>query len=116
MSFLSRPLAVALFGASLALPCLAAAESTVHEVVVRPGAAGAEVRSERVSFSDLNLDHPSGARALLLRIRGAAQRVCGPDEGIHADGGFKACVRGAVDRAVTELDNPLVSSLHQKQG
>ena len=116
MSIRSRILAIALTGAALALPCLASAQSTVHEVVVRPSAAGAEIRAERVSFSDLNVDHPSGARALLLRIRGAAKRVCGPEDGLHADGSFKECVRGAVNRAVTELDNPLVSSLHQKQG
>jgi len=116
MSFLSRPLAAALLSASLALPCVAAAQSTVHEVIVRPNSAGAEARSERVSFSDLNLDHPSGARALLLRIRGAAKRVCGPEDGLHADDSFKTCVRDAVGRAVTELDNPLVSSLNQKLG
>ncbi len=116
MSFLSRPLAAALLSASLAIPCLAVAQSTVHEVVVRPSATGAEVRAEKVSFSDLNLEHAAGARTLLLRIRGAAQRVCGPDDGFHADDSFKACVRESINRAVTELDNPLVSSLHQKKG
>lgn len=116
MSFLSRPLAAALFSAAVALPCLATAQSTVHELVVRPSASGAEVRAERVTFADLNLDHPAGARTLLQRIHGAAQRVCGPDAGFPADNEFRTCVRGAVNRAVTELDNPLVSSLHQKQG
>ncbi len=116
MSFLSRPLAAALLSAAVAIPCFASAQSTVHEVVVRPNTAGAEVRAEKVSFSDLNLDHPSGARALLQRIRGAAQRVCGPEEGLHSDDSFKVCVRTAVNRAVTDLDNPLVSSLNQKRG
>ncbi len=116
MSFLSRPLAAALLSAAVAIPGLASAQSTVHEVIVRPNAPGVETRSEKVSFSDLNVDHPSGARALLQRIRGAARRVCGPEDGLHADDSFKVCVRTAVNRAVTDLDNPLVSSLNQKRG
>ena len=117
MRFMSRPLAVALLAASVALPCFASAQRTVRQVVVRPNTAEAEVRAERVSFTDLNVEHTDGARALLQRIRGAAQRVCGPDGGLHAaDGSFKACVRTSVARAVRELDNPLVSSLHQKPG
>jgi UrcA family protein len=114
MSVLSRPLAAALLSVSLALPALAAARSPAHEIIVRPAASGVDVRAERVSYADLNLDHPAGARTLLMRINGAAQRVCGTDDGIHGDGGYKACVRKAVDRAVTEVGNPLVISLHQR--
>ncbi len=116
MTLSFRPIAMALAAASFTLPCLALAQTTVHEIVVRPSTGASEVRTERVSFTDLNLDHPSGARALLMRIRGAAQRVCGPDEGLHSGGGYKACIRDAVNRAVNEVGNPLVSSLNQKRG
>ncbi len=62
--------------------------------------------AERVSFNDLNLERPAGAHTLLQRIHSAAQRVCGPDEGLHSDGAYGVCMREAVNRAVRELDIP----------
>jgi UrcA family protein len=114
MSGLSRAWTATLLSASLALPCLASAQSPEHEVIVHAPAPGVETRSERVSYTDLNLDRPAGARTLLMRINGAAERVCGPDDGSHSQGAYQTCVRDAVDHAVTDLDNPLVTSLHSK--
>jgi UrcA family protein len=118
MSFLSRPLAAALLSAAVAIPCFASAQSTVREVVVRPDAAGAEVRAEKVSFSDLNLDHAAGVRTLLSRLRGAAKRVCAADDGTARllNDGARVCMHASLERAVTEVNSPLVSAMFQKQG
>ncbi|HEY5412217.1 MAG TPA: UrcA family protein [Caulobacteraceae bacterium] len=101
--------------ALLALPALAAAQSAVHEIVVQGRAAGTEVRSEKVAFSDLNLDHPAGAKTLLSRLHGAAERVCGISAG-RTDRDYKSCVDTALNRAVDEVGAPLLSSLHQSHG
>jgi UrcA family protein len=115
MSSFSRPSVAALLSLALALPFLASAQSSVREIVVQGAAPGVEVRSEKVSFTDLNLDRPAGAHTLLGRLRGAAQRVCGTDGG-RADHDYQACVAKALDRAVTEVDNPLLTSLHHSRG
>jgi UrcA family protein len=73
-----------------------------------------EVRSQRVSYRDLNINDEAGARILLARVRHAAGNVCGPDEFVGLTDGrrqFARCVEEATTRAVAALNNPTVSAL-----
>lgn len=69
----------------------------------------------RVPYSDLNLASPAGAQAMLNRIKAAASRVCGgtPDNREIAQKQFyRGCVKVATDRAVAQLNAPMVTALH----
>ena len=65
-----------------------------------------------VGFSDLNVSTIKGAKTLYLRIRYAAETLCenaaswGKKEG-------QACVRKAVDDAVTHVDLPLLTQYYE---
>lgn len=72
-----------------------------------------DVRSMRVVFKDLDLRTPAGAQRLLRRFDYAADAVCG-DNSVHELAEreqFRACRREAFERAVRELDSPMVSAL-----
>ncbi len=78
-----------------------------------------EVKSERVSYADLDLSGPAGARTLLLRIRGAAEQVCSPEAFIRdfrdsAD--YRDCKGEAMARAVDQVDLPLVADEYRYSG
>lgn len=67
-----------------------------------------------VSYSDLNLNHPAGAAAMLARIKHAAVRVCGgaPQAmDIRDRKNFRDCVAAATRDAVRQLNAPLVTAL-----
>src|SRR5215469_7737232 len=70
----------------------------------------------KVSYSDLNLSTINGATTLYQRIEGAAHFVCG-DEGRSLDEQmvWKTCYGNAVNHAVTQVNNPLLTSLYAKQ-
>ena len=94
-----------------------AQSSSVQEVIVHPAAAaaGAETRSQTVSYADLDLDHDAGARALLLRINGAAKLVCSPEpQELKDTAPHKACVRQATDQAVADVGNPKLNALYHR--
>ena len=55
-----------------ALFCTVAASSTFADAELEE----IRVRSERVSYADLNLDNEEGREALRWRLRTAAKRVC----------------------------------------
>src|SRR5215469_8763869 len=80
-----RLIAVLAAAASLAVVASAHAQPggppPNDEVLVQPPylPPGAELRSEVVSYADLDLSTRAGARTLLGRIHGAAVRVCSPD-------------------------------------
>ena len=63
--FTRTALAAALVGSLVSTAALATAE--LEEI---------KVRSERVSYSDLNLDNKDGREALRWRLKAAAKRVC----------------------------------------
>jgi len=89
-------------------------QPSVGEVVVAapPAAPGAVIRSERISFADLDLDAPQGAHTLLMRISGAAKNVCSPEPSTTRDlrdgADYSACVHRAIADAVDEVDAPSV--------
>lgn len=68
-----------------------------------------------VPYSDLNLNHPAGAAAMLGRIKAAAVRACGgaPDAlDMAGRKAFRDCVTVATNDAVRQLNAPLVTALH----
>lgn len=74
-----------------------------------------EVRM-KVSYSDLNLSSMNGATTLYHRIEGAAHFVCGEEgRSIDEQNLWKTCYGNAVNHAVTQVNNPLVTSLYAKQ-
>jgi UrcA family protein len=79
-------------------------------------AADADEVHLKVSYSDLNLSTINGATTLYQRIEGAAHFVCG-EEGRSLDEQlfWKSCYGNAVNHAVTQVNNPLLTSLYAKQ-
>jgi UrcA family protein len=70
--------------------------------------------SIHVSYADLNLGSRDGAKAMIGRIDDAASRVCGgpPDMRLlDARAYYWACKGQAVERAVRQLDAPLVTAM-----
>ena len=114
MSSRSKSLAFAVAASACLLAGVAIAQSsTISEVVVRPAASGVQTHAETVAYADLDLGHEAGARTLLARISGAAKRVCGPAPELHdSRAPYRHCVDSAVDRAVTEVNQPTVNALH----
>lgn len=116
MSSRSKSLILALAWTCLLGGTAMAQPVTVKEVVVRPTAGGdVQTRAEAVSYADLDLGHEAGARALLMRIKSAAKRVCGsePDPRV-VDRSYSRCVDSALDRAVAEVNRPAVNALHAR--
>ncbi|HLZ83013.1 MAG TPA: UrcA family protein [Caulobacteraceae bacterium] len=80
----------------------------------QPSIDGNDVPSMRVSYRDLDINDSAGATALLGRIRHAAETLCEPlkdDDPPFGVWGYRRCVRQAVGRAVSELNNPVVDAL-----
>ena len=75
------------------------------------------LNAEAVSLAGLDLHSAQGAKRALLRIRVAAEDVCGIPEGsVWASPRPNPCVIAAVDRAVARLDNPNVTALQGRRG
>jgi UrcA family protein len=70
---------------------------------------------ETVKVADADLHTAKGAKALALRIHAAAERACGGDteflvdETILFSNGFIRCREAAIDRAIKDLDAPLLA-------
>lgn len=70
----------------------------------------------KVSYADLNLSSPAGAKTLLHRVREAAKEICGePDRDLTSVALNQACVKSMTDRAVVEINNPVVTALANGQ-
>jgi UrcA family protein len=66
-----------------------------------------------VSYADLDIGHPAGAAILLRRVQAAAAQACGgaPDIRLLAEtAAFERCRREAVNRAVAEVNSPLLTA------
>ena len=70
-----------------------------------------DVRSEKVSYADLNLSTPAGAAALYGRIEGAARNVCGPDNILGRHFEWKGCCKSAIAAAVTKVNSPMLTAI-----
>ena len=63
-----------------------------------------------VKVTDSDLHSAVGAKALALRVRVAAAEVCGGDDNvIRFSDGFIKCQAASIDRAIAELNSPLVA-------
>jgi UrcA family protein len=72
----------------------------------------------KVAYADLDLSTTDGARALLHRIRHAAQDVCGPEPAHspllpRAGASYRDCITASVDAAVAQVGSPALFALHQ---
>jgi UrcA family protein len=102
----------------IAAAALAAATLAVASYATDPQfeLSRAHVEQIRVSYADLDLASPDGAKAMLLRLEDAAAQACGGSTGhvvleerILVD----ACVRDTVAKAVSDLHAPLVTAFHE---
>lgn len=95
-------LGAALVAVSLSAPQLATAGDIV-------------TKSATVTYADLNLSSPAGAKTLYGRIRTAARKVCtvngeSPYEFQNLD--KRRCIRSAIDQAVMKVDSPVLVAMH----
>ena len=83
---------------------IAATLVTAFSIPATPSQAADDVRTERVSYADLNLDTEAGAHTLALRLRAAAKRVCDIDF-LGAGAAEEArCEKTAIDSARKTLE------------
>ncbi len=93
---------------TLGTPALASSASPWPEIV--------EV-SQTVSLSDLDLHSREGAKEAAFRIETAANVVCGGDDPVmHWSDDLMPCRKAAIDRAVANLNEPLVLAALGRHG
>jgi UrcA family protein len=96
-------------------------KAAVLAVVLSAGtvlADEAEKESVAVSYAELDLSKPAGAEVFYDRLQRAAAQVCGVRE--RTSSLFysttlsekKACYQDALDRALAQIDAPLVQAQH----
>jgi UrcA family protein len=70
--------------------------------------------SRRVSYADLDISKPAGAKVLYRRIEAAAHQVCGIEgmKGLAATYRSRACIDQAITAAVTQVNSVALSDLH----
>jgi UrcA family protein len=72
------------------------------------------VRTQIVSYADLDTTRVAGAQALYHRIQQAARDVCeGNDAGAYLKESYKHCTSAAISRAVADVGSPLLTEYHQ---
>jgi UrcA family protein len=84
------------------------------------GLTASQPASVVVRTDDVNLHTAAGARQMALRIRNAAAAVCDPQGyplAIRVSDGFIRCREATVDRAVRDLNAPMVADAldHSRQ-
>jgi UrcA family protein len=89
---------------------------TLCTLQVTAHAADKELPSKRVSYADLDISSPAGAKVLYSRIFAAAKEVCAQN-GVKDLGDMQrvnGCVDHAINHAVKEVDSPALSALRPK--
>ena len=76
-------------------------------------AADPGLPSKRVSYADLDISKPEGAKVLYGRIEAAAHQVCALNgyKDLGAMQRVNGCVDRAINNAVKEVDSPALSAL-----
>ena len=78
---------------------------------------GTSVTSVTVTYDDLNLASPAGAKTLYARLESAATRVCGgaPNllQELQKQSNFRSCHDRALDNAVGKVDDARLHALHR---
>ena len=81
-----------------------------------PAVAGdsSEIPHRVVKFADLDLTRGAGVAALYARIQWAARQVCEPmiARDLPSEMRARACAAQALDRAVTDVNAPQLTSYH----
>jgi len=93
---------------SFSLPAIASADS------------GADLKgtSEKVQYSDLNVQKQAGAEQLYRRVQLASKRGCGVQSlkiagSIRAVSDARRCYEKSLDAAVAKIDNPALTAIHE---
>ena len=91
--------------ASLTIPAVAAAAQQQQPVVVRAQPIDENLRTEHVSYADLDLVSAKGAKTLHYRVARAVRNVCLFDRGTIGlqSGDYYNCADGAWDRARPQI-------------
>jgi UrcA family protein len=75
-----------------------------------------DVRSEKVTYEDLNINTLAGASILYSRIERAARQVCGSEGDISPHyGQWKSCCRMAIAAAVAKVNSPWLTAIHDSK-
>ena len=99
----------------------ASAQSAVAPLTVRaPPISDAEIKSEAIKVSDLDLKSMAGAETLIGRIRGAAKHVCSPRPTHKANfkdvSDYDKCMSDAIERAVSESGSTMAAEIIKRTG
>ncbi len=99
----------------------ASAQSTVAPLTVRaPPISDAEIKSEAVKVSDLDLKSTAGAETLIGRIRGAAKHVCSPRPTHKANfkdvSDYDKCMSEAIESAVADSGSTVAAEIIKRTG
>jgi len=75
-------------------------------------------KSEKVSYSDLNVEKEAGAKQLYRRLQHASKRVCGVESlkiagSIAAVSQANRCYRTTLDSAVAKVNNAALTEIHE---
>ena|SRR5208283_2505030 len=75
-----------------------------------------QVLAKKVTYGDLNLETEEGAKVLYARLRHAGEDVCSPLESreLIRRQIWRTCVDSAVASAVTRVNKPRVTALHNQ--
>lgn len=88
-------------------------------LIAAGNAAGAasDVRSVAVRYGDLDLGREAGVQALYGRLRAAAASACGRQElrDLRQRQQWRECRDAALARAVSELGNARLATLHREK-
>ena len=98
---------------SMAAGLLAAQAASAKEKPVFVYGDPTSIRTERVSFADLDLTARSDARRLHLKVAGAVKRVCLFDDNRAKlqPSDYYSCADGAWDRARPQIDRALSNAV-----
>jgi UrcA family protein len=94
---------------------LACAAVSLALTQAAPARGTLETRSEKVSYSDVNLATATGASILYSRIERAAGRVCGPDNVLGQHFEWTRCRSRAIADAVNKVNSPLLTALQESK-
>jgi UrcA family protein len=95
------------------LLCLAAVSTLA--LLGAPAQAATATRALAVRYADVDLSTISGADTLYGRIQGAARFVCGEEgRSLTEQRDWQTCYRSAVAGAVTRINNPMLTAVHQR--
>ena len=82
------------------------------------GAAYAQEDTMRVRIGDLNLQQEYGAKVALRRIKSASESFCGGHmiPAAELSRPVRKCRQTMTDKAVAQLDAPLVTAIYEPSG